>query len=58
VLTAAWVTTEPEEIDRRVSVRMRRQELITDPHGPKLILTPGTWQAFTTALQTGQLHLG
>ncbi len=29
VLTAAWVTSEPEEIDRRVAVRMRRQELIT-----------------------------
>jgi hypothetical protein len=28
VLTAAWVTTEPDEIDRRVAVRMRRQELI------------------------------
>jgi len=29
VLTAAWVTIEPEEIDRRVAVRMRRQELAT-----------------------------
>lgn len=29
VLTAAWVTTEPAEIDRRAAVRMRRQELIT-----------------------------
>jgi transcriptional regulator with XRE-family HTH domain len=27
VLTAAWVAIEPEEIDRRVAVRMRRQEL-------------------------------
>lgn len=29
VLAAAWVTSEPEEIDRRVAVRMRRQELIS-----------------------------
>jgi transcriptional regulator with XRE-family HTH domain len=34
VLTAAWVTTEPEEIDRRVAVRMRRQELITAKDKP------------------------
>ena len=27
VLTAAWVTIEPEEIDRRLAFRMRRQEL-------------------------------
>lgn len=34
VLTAAWVTTEPEEIGRRVAVRMRRQELITTRDKP------------------------
>lgn len=34
VLTAAWVTIEPEEIDRRVAVRMRRQELATSRDRP------------------------
>lgn len=34
VLTAAWVTIEAEEIDRRVAVRMRRQELITSRARP------------------------
>ena len=34
VLTAAWVTIEPEEIDRRVAVRMRRQELVTSRDRP------------------------
>jgi hypothetical protein len=29
VLTAAWVAIEPQEIDRRVAVRIRRQELAT-----------------------------
>jgi Domain of unknown function (DUF397) len=28
-----------------------------NPHGPKLILTPSTWQAFTAAIQTGHLDL-
>jgi transcriptional regulator with XRE-family HTH domain len=34
VLTAAWVTIEPEEIDRRVAVRMRRQELASSRDRP------------------------
>lgn len=28
-----------------------------NPHGPKLIITPRTWQAFTTAIRTGHLDL-
>ncbi len=34
VLTAAWVSTEPEEIDRRVAVRTRRQELAASRDEP------------------------
>ncbi len=34
VLTAAWVRIEPEEIERRVTVRMRRQELAATRDSP------------------------
>jgi transcriptional regulator with XRE-family HTH domain len=34
VLTAAWVEIEPEEIERRVEVRMRRQELAASRDTP------------------------
>jgi uncharacterized protein DUF397 len=27
-----------------------------DRNGPVLILSPGTWQAFTTAMKTGTIH--
>lgn len=29
-----------------------------DPHGSKLIITSGSWRAFTAAIRTGHLHLG
>jgi hypothetical protein len=28
-----------------------------DPHGPKLIITPSTWQELTAAIQTGHFDL-
>ncbi len=37
VLSAAWVTTEQDEISRRVAVRMRRQEVLASKEdGPQL----------------------
>jgi len=28
-----------------------------DPHGPKLIVTPAQWRAFTTRVKTGEFDL-
>jgi len=29
-----------------------------DPHGPKLIVTPAQWRAFTATVKTGEFGLG
>jgi hypothetical protein len=49
----AAVTRPGRAVEHVVAIRDSK-----DPHGPKLIVTPAQWRAFTAAVQTGAFDLG
>ena len=49
----AAVTRPGRAVEHVVAIRDSK-----DPHGPKLIITPAQWRAFTAAVRTGAFDLG
>ena len=49
----AVVTRPGRVVEHFVAIRDSK-----DPHGPKLIVTPAQWRAFTIAVRTGAFDLG
>jgi hypothetical protein len=49
----AAVTRPGRVVEHVVAIRDSK-----DPRGPKLIVTPAQWRAFSTAVQTGAFDLG